>query len=91
VAPARKDDPGELFPWGRLAKEGIGLWPERIESSLGPDALTRFGYDPDAPLDRVIIAFQRHFRPQKLDGKWDGECAGILSGLLRLIGSGRDV
>ena len=91
VAPARKEDPGELFPWARLAKEGIGLWPERIESSLGPDALTRYGYDPEAPLDMVITAFQRHFRAQKLDGKWDSECAGILSELMRLMGSGRDV
>jgi N-acetylmuramoyl-L-alanine amidase len=87
VAPARKEDPGELFPWAGLAKEGIGLWPDWIESDLGPQLLTRYGYDPDAPLDAVITAFQRHFRPQKLDGKWDGECAGILSGLLRLIGS----
>jgi N-acetylmuramoyl-L-alanine amidase len=87
VAPARKEDPGELFPWERLAKDGIGLWPGQIENSLAAEALTRFGYDPDAPQDNVITAFQRHFRPVKLDGKWDNECAGILSGLLRLIGS----
>ena len=27
IAPARKDDPGEAFPWARLAEEGIGVWP----------------------------------------------------------------
>src|SRR5438552_1750510 len=26
VAPARKKDPGEKFPWDRLAGAGIGLW-----------------------------------------------------------------
>ena len=86
VAPARKEDPGELFPWARLAKEGIGLWPDGLESGLGPQALTRYGYDPDAPQDGVITAFQRHFRPARLDGKWDGECAGLLAWLLRTAG-----
>jgi len=86
VAPTRKEDPGELFPWKRLAEEGIGLWPEWIESGLDPDALTRFGYDPEAPQNKVIIAFQRHFRPQKLGGEWDGECAGLLAWLLRTTG-----
>ena len=82
VAPARKEDPGELFPWERLAKAGIGLWPQAIASDLGAQALSRFGYDPNAPQDKVITAFQRHFRPKKLDGQWDGECAGLLADLL---------
>src|SRR5712671_1299310 len=28
IAPDRKSDPGELFDWPRLARAGIGLWPE---------------------------------------------------------------
>lgn len=28
VAPLRKQDPGERFPWGHLARHGIGLWPK---------------------------------------------------------------
>jgi N-acetylmuramoyl-L-alanine amidase len=82
VAPARKEDPGELFPWGRLAKAGIGLWPQVIASDLDANALTRFGYDPNAPRDKLITAFQRHFRPKKLDSQWDSECAGLLTDLL---------
>jgi N-acetylmuramoyl-L-alanine amidase len=87
VAPARKEDPGELFPWQKLADEGIGLWPQASQSDIGTDALTRYGYDPNALLDKVIIAFQRHFRPAKLDGKWDAECAGLLASLLNKIGN----
>jgi N-acetylmuramoyl-L-alanine amidase len=82
VAPARKDDPGELFPWLRLAEAGIGLWPERQDSNLTAEALALYGYDPGAPPEKVILAFQRHFRPNKLDGVWDSECAGRLAGLL---------
>jgi N-acetylmuramoyl-L-alanine amidase len=86
VAPARKEDPGEQFPWQRLAEAGVGVWPQAIASDLGPEALSRFGYDPAAPQDRAITAFQRHFRPGKLDGQWDGECAGLLAWLLRGAG-----
>jgi N-acetylmuramoyl-L-alanine amidase len=82
VAPARKDDPGELFPWKRLADAGIGLWPVRASSNLEAAALARFGYDPDAPLDKLVTAFQRHFRPNLLNGLWDTECAELLHGLL---------
>ena len=86
VAPARKDDPGELFPWQQLAKAGIGLWPQAVSGEEGADALVRYGYDPDAPRDKVITAFQRHFRPKKLDGQWDSECAGLLASLLSTAG-----
>ena len=86
MAPARKDDPGELFPWAQLAKAGIGLWPEAIASNLNAAALARYGYDPEAPQDKIITAFQRHFRPKKLDGQWDSECAGLLASLLSTAG-----
>lgn len=82
VAPARKDDPGELFPWARLAEAGIGLWPQKRAPGQGPEALAQFGYDPTVPQDKVITAFQRHFRPRKLGGIWDEECGQLLAGLL---------
>ena len=82
VAPARKQDPGELFPWEELAASGIGLWPQPEAAALAADDLPRFGYDPEAPLDKVIAAFQRHFRPAGLTGVWDQECGLLLAGLL---------
>ena len=85
VAPMRKEDPGELFPWERLARAGIGLWPEKMASDLGADALPRFGYDPEATQDKAIIAFQRHFRARKLTGIWDEEFADLLAGLLEKL------
>ena len=90
VAPARKDDPGELFPWARLAEAGIGLWPAPANDP-GEKAvrylLTRYGYDPDADLEKTITAFQRHFRPSRVDGIADAETRRMLSGLNALYHS----
>jgi N-acetylmuramoyl-L-alanine amidase len=48
IAPGRKADPGERFPWELLASEGIGLWPEESEEKLSTSApwdnLASIGY-----------------------------------------------
>jgi N-acetylmuramoyl-L-alanine amidase len=87
VAPARKEDPGELFPWYKLAKVGLAMArPTKLMDPHWTDggfllALERFGYDVRNPT-KAVIAFQRRYRPEHLDGVIDGECRAILLGLL---------
>ena len=85
VAPDRKQDPGELFDWARLAEAGIGLWPNNPAPAEGDAAamLTRFGYDP-ASTD-VVAAFQRHFRPANVDGVVDEETLARLNALMAAL------
>ncbi len=88
VAPARKRDPGELFPWHSLARLRLAL-PRPTRNLMDPQwteagfclALERFGYDVT---DRMaaIMAFQRRFRPELIDGEIDAECRMILLALL---------
>ncbi len=84
VAPARKEDPGELFDWAALAAAGVGLWPVKSQSGGGAAAaLARFGYDVSgAGLAACATAFQRHWRPEKVDAAMDEECLDLLAGLL---------
>lgn len=88
IAPARKRDPGELFPWGHLARLRLAL-PRPTRNLIDPDwtqagfllALERFGYDVSDPM-AAIMAFQRRFRPELIDGEIDAECRMILLALL---------
>jgi N-acetylmuramoyl-L-alanine amidase len=88
IAPARKRDPGELFPWGRLARLRLAL-PRPTRNLMDPHwtdsgfllALERFGYDVSDPM-AATIAFQRRFRPELVDGTIDAECRMILLALL---------
>ena len=43
IAPMRRQDPGELFDWARLAEAGIGLWPEGIAETVGEGPVLRQG------------------------------------------------
>ncbi len=88
IAPARKLDPGELFPWHKLARLRLAL-PRPTKNLMDPHwsdggfmlALERFGYDITEP-QAAVMAFQRRFRPELIDGVIDGECRAILLALL---------
>jgi N-acetylmuramoyl-L-alanine amidase len=90
VAPTRKQDPGEKFPWALLSDSGIGHWVRPAPPDLeGPvlkpgdrgeavarlqHALHDYGYALaetgryDDDTRDVVAAFQRHFRPARVDG-----------------------
>lgn len=89
VAPLRKTDPGELFPWERLSEYGLCLpTPARFEKGDPFDndgafllALERFGYDITEGI-KAIEAFERRWRPERIAGKPDAQLGAILWQLL---------
>src|SRR6266705_6638379 len=103
VAPFRKKDPGEKFPWHSLANSGVGHWVQpapivRGETlklgSISDDvaglqaAFARYGYNIpthgkyDGPTMEVVTAFQRHFRPARVDGVADHSTLATLQSLM---------
>jgi N-acetylmuramoyl-L-alanine amidase len=106
VAPARKRDPGEAFPWARLWRGGVGHWAEPAALNGGP----MFGHEEEGPpvralqamlalygygveltgiYDRqtrlVVAAFQRHFRPERVDGETDASTVATLRALIERL------
>lgn len=96
IAPERKLDPGEKFPWRRLAEAGTAIWPKAapVAARAGEDVvgrvqaqLKRFGYSldqtgaMDLPTRAALMAFQRRFRPALIDGLIDEETQALLAGL----------
>lgn len=88
IAPDRKQDPGELFPWAWLAAQGVGLWTEEVAApgDISED-LAAIGYDMGCPLPVVVAAFQRHFLPERVTGEADARTAGRASAIRRLTGA----
>ncbi len=104
VAPARKQDPGEKFPWRTLYDSGVGHWvkPAPIMDFgqlLKPGdrgnavaaiqkSLADYGYgidsngEYDSVTREVVTAFQRHFRPERIDGVCDPSTRSTLQELL---------
>lgn len=106
AAPDRKIDPGEFFPWARLAQAGVGHYvapcpivegPRLSRGDEGPQvaalqaALANYGYGAlqsgvyDAMTEFVTRAFQRHFRPELVDGVADFSTIATLRKLLAAL------
>ena len=106
VAPGRKEDPGELFPWNVLAAGGVahhvdpvpvtsGRFFQEGESGQPIEALQSmlaiYGYDVpvqgefDVRTKAAVTAFQRHFRPERVDGIADASTIATLHKLLTAL------
>jgi len=87
IAPLRKQDPGEKFPWLKLKKNNLGIWYEpihfnkKIDKKKLPELffknLFKIGYRYFNRKKRgindylVVKAFQRRFLPNGVNGKID--------------------
>lgn len=99
IAPARKADPGEKFPWKRLAEAGVSIWPEHVTMQLSSDdpvsevqqelafigyPLKQTGYMDEATKE-ALVAFQRRFRPSDISGVMDDETRYLLIAVGRMV------
>jgi len=99
IAPERKADPGEKFPWQTLAEAGVSVWPDPVTTDLsGDDPITEvqqelatIGYAVkqsgamDNQTRAALIAFQRRFRPSDISGAVDDETRRLLVAASRIF------
>jgi len=96
IAPSRKKDPGEKFPWFELSKSNICHWHNlsmkelkkyrRIKLKLFQEQiflknLYKIGYSKINKI-KLVEAFQRRFRQSLINGKIDQECLKISENLV---------
>lgn len=96
IAPGRKVDPGHLFPWEALAREGVGLWecPVAMDYQAAEDLILNqdfvrdlligYGYDLQAEYGDVVRGFMRHFHPEKFV-RWDDQPEPDVATIARLL------
>ena len=96
IAPLRKIDPGEKFPWKHLSLKGIGIYPKKMldkQSSYPQPQIKRFlknlhkiGYRYlNSNFNKKIIKnFQRRYRPRKVNGILDLETMKISQFLTKI-------
>jgi N-acetylmuramoyl-L-alanine amidase len=101
IAPFRKKDPGEKFPWKNLAKLGVGKWHSLSNKILKKNRmkkinvneeknffkfLFKIGYSKKVLNKKTLVsAFQRRFRQELINGKIDQECLMISQNLARIL------
>jgi N-acetylmuramoyl-L-alanine amidase len=101
IAPFRKKDPGEKFPWKHLAKLGVGRWHSLSNKKLKKNRVKKIsinekkiffknlfiiGYPKKVLNEKNLVsAFQRRYRQDLINGKIDQECLLISKNLAKLL------